>query len=191
MGGRPERSSYEAKCINDFEVRQIQQSSDFFSLGVSASGHRTYRFGLVHDVGRGRSRERVAVWAAHVDWNYGRGANRDAAFLATAAHPGRFTDVAASLAGERFAIRPLLYVLLIVMPTAGYLGASFSGDAVAYFGVPTLAWAAKDEALKEQFFMIHSWTAWVLVAAIALHVLAALKHLLINRDGVFERMWPR
>lgn len=85
----------------------------------------------------------------------------------------------------------LLYVLLIVMPTAGYLGASFSGDAVAYFGVPTLAWAAKDEALKEQFFMIHSWTAWVLVAAIALHILAALKHLLINRDGVFERMWPR
>jgi cytochrome b561 len=31
----------------------------------------------------------------------------------------------------------LLYLLLILMPTTGYLGASFSGDAVEYFGVPT------------------------------------------------------
>ena len=84
----------------------------------------------------------------------------------------------------------LLYLLLILMPTTGYLGASFSGDAVAYFGVPTPAWAAKNESLKEQLFTIHSWIAWVLVAAVALHVLAALKHLWFDRDGVFERMWP-
>lgn len=85
----------------------------------------------------------------------------------------------------------LLYLLLILMPTTGYLGASFSGDGIAYFGFATLDWASKNDMLKEQFFTIHSWTAWILVAAIALHVLAALKHLFLDRDGVFERMWPR
>lgn len=85
----------------------------------------------------------------------------------------------------------LLYLLLILMPSTGYLGASFSGDGVAYFGVPTLVWASKNDLLKEQFFTIHSWIAWILVAAIALHVLAALKHMFLDRDGVFERMWPR
>lgn len=85
----------------------------------------------------------------------------------------------------------LLYLLLILMPTSGYLGASFSGDSVAYFGVPTLSWASKNDLIKEQFFTIHSWIAWILVVAIALHVLAALKHLFLDRDGVFERMWPR
>ena len=84
----------------------------------------------------------------------------------------------------------LLYLLLILMPTTGYLGASFSGHGVAYFGVPTPAWAAKNDSLKEQFFTIHSWIAWVLVAAVAFHVLAALKHLWMDRDGVFQRMWP-
>ncbi|MBF8178380.1 MULTISPECIES: cytochrome b [Oxalobacteraceae] len=84
----------------------------------------------------------------------------------------------------------LLYLLLILMPTTGYLGASFSGDAVEYFGVPTPTWVAKSDSLKEQFFTIHSWIAWVLVAAVALHVLAALKHLWVDEDGVFQRMWP-
>jgi cytochrome b561 len=30
----------------------------------------------------------------------------------------------------------------------------------------------------------------VLVAAIALHVAGALKHALIDRDGLLRRMWP-
>jgi len=29
-----------------------------------------------------------------------------------------------------------------------------------------------------------------LMAVLAVHVAAALKHLLIDRDGVFQRMWP-
>lgn len=84
----------------------------------------------------------------------------------------------------------LLYLLLILMPTTGYLGASFSGNAVTYFGIATPTWASKNDLLKEQFFTIHTWIAWILVVAVAIHVLAALKHLWIDKDGVFQRMWP-
>ena len=84
-----------------------------------------------------------------------------------------------------------LYLLMILLPVTGYLGTSFSGDAVSYFGVPLPGWAAKNEPLKEQFFTVHGGIAWALVGLVALHVLGAFKHLLKDRDGVFERMWPR
>lgn len=84
----------------------------------------------------------------------------------------------------------LLYGLMLLMPLTGYLGAAFSGEAMSYFGVPLPAWVAKNEGLKEQQFTAHSVVAWMLVAMIAVHVLAALKHLLIDKDTIFCRMWP-
>jgi cytochrome b561 len=32
-------------------------------------------------------------------------------------------------------------------------------------------------------------TVTLFITLIAIHVTAALKHLLVNRDGVFQRMW--
>ena len=87
-------------------------------------------------------------------------------------------------------IHKLLYFLLVLMPILGYLGAAFSGDGVAFFGLPTPDWAVKNEALKEQFLGAHAVIAWVLVGVISVHVLAAFKHLWINKDDVFQRMWP-
>lgn len=85
----------------------------------------------------------------------------------------------------------LLYGLMLLMPLSGYIGASFSGDPVTYFGLPLPAWAVKSDALKEQFFTAHSVIAWLFVAMIVAHVLAALKHLFVDKDTVFWRMWPR
>ena len=85
----------------------------------------------------------------------------------------------------------LLYVLLLLMPMTGYLGAAFSGESVDFFGLPLPGWAARDDGSKELFFTAHSFLAWALVALIAMHVLGALKHLIIDKDGVFGRMWPR
>jgi cytochrome b561 len=83
----------------------------------------------------------------------------------------------------------LLYGLMVLMPLTGYLGAAFGGEAMGYFGVPLPGWLPKNEVLKEQLFTAHSTIAWALVGMIALHVLAALKHLLIDKDTVFRRMW--
>lgn len=85
----------------------------------------------------------------------------------------------------------LMYVLLVLMPITGYLGASFSGEAVAYFGAPLPAWAGKNDALKELLFGAHSIIAWVLVSVICIHVLGALKHVFVDKDTLLRRMWFR
>ena len=84
----------------------------------------------------------------------------------------------------------LLYVFLVLMPITGFLGVSLSGEPIAFFGIPLPVWTAGNESLKEQFFTAHSIIAWALVALVLLHVLGALKHLLIDKNSVFGRMWP-
>ena len=51
-------------------------------------------------------------------------------------------------------------------------------------------WGWDDKPLRSFFGEVHGIVATALVALIALHVLAALKHLLVNRDQVFQRMLP-
>lgn len=84
----------------------------------------------------------------------------------------------------------LLYVCMVVMPTTGYLASSFTKYPIKFFGLPLPSWGWEDKALNTLFDNIHSATANVLVALIALHLAAALKHLLVDRDGVFHRMLP-
>jgi cytochrome b561 len=84
-----------------------------------------------------------------------------------------------------------LYATMIVMPIVGYLGASFQKHRPEFFGLPTPAWATPNHDVSESFFTVHAITAWVLVVLVSLHVLAGLKHLLIDRDRVFQRMWFR
>ena len=85
----------------------------------------------------------------------------------------------------------LLYACMITMPLAGYLGSTFSGYPIRYFGLTLPGWGWKDEALKDFFSAVHFVAALLLMLLITLHVLAALKHLWIDRDGVFHRMLPR
>jgi cytochrome b561 len=82
-----------------------------------------------------------------------------------------------------------LYLLMVLMPLTGYIGASYSKSGVPFFGLATPRWAAPNHATAEQYFDIHSILIWVLVALAALHMLGALKHLLQDKDGVFQRMW--
>ena len=82
----------------------------------------------------------------------------------------------------------VLYAALFVMPVAGYLGSVFSGYPVKYFGMTLPAWGPKDESLKNLCSTIHLVTSFVLFFAVVLHVGAALKHALIDRDGLLSRM---
>jgi len=82
----------------------------------------------------------------------------------------------------------LLYAALFIMPVAGYLGSVFSGYPVRYFGMTLPAWGAKDEWLKNLCSTVHLVTSYVLFFAVVLHVAAALKHALIDRDGLLSRM---
>jgi cytochrome b561 len=82
----------------------------------------------------------------------------------------------------------LLYLLMVVIPITGYLGASHTKAGVQWFGKVTPRWAEPNHDLADQLFEIHGTLVWVLVALVALHVAGALKHWLIDKDGTFQRM---
>ena len=84
-----------------------------------------------------------------------------------------------------------LYAAMAAMPLAGFLGASMTKEGVVFLGQPLPRLASPDHDMAEQFFAIHSLIATLLVVAVAVHVLAGLKHLLLDKDGVFERMWVK
>ena len=81
-----------------------------------------------------------------------------------------------------------LYVILVVHPLAGYLGSVWSGYPVKYFGMTLPVWGSKEPALKDLMSDAHLWTSWILVAAVLVHITGALKHALVNRDGLLARM---
>lgn len=85
-------------------------------------------------------------------------------------------------------VHATLYVVLLAHPLAGYLGSVFSGYPVKLFGMTLPAWGVNDPALKSFFSASHFATSWVLLAAVALHVAGALKHALVDRDGLLARM---
>lgn len=85
----------------------------------------------------------------------------------------------------------LLYFLIFAVPLSGYLYTTAAGVPVVYLGlfqIPSLFEA--DTALKEILKPVHYWLNMLLAAAVAGHVLAALKHHFIDRDGVLKRMLP-
>ena len=83
----------------------------------------------------------------------------------------------------------LLYACMFAMPIIGFGGALFSSEGIAFFGVTIPFRVMPDKVISEVLFSVHAAVAWVLVSLVALHVLAALKHRFIAKDGVFQRMW--
>jgi cytochrome b561 len=84
-----------------------------------------------------------------------------------------------------------LYLLMVAVPLAGYLAASYTKSGVLFFGLATPHWAVPSPEQVERYAGIHATLAWSLAALAGLHVAAALKHLLWDKDGVFQRMSPR
>jgi cytochrome b561 len=84
-----------------------------------------------------------------------------------------------------------LYVILFAMPLSGWLMSSAKNYSVSWFGAftwPNLI--ASNEAAFEKLRALHHLLSKVLVAIASLHILAALKHHLWNRDDVLARMLP-
>lgn len=83
-----------------------------------------------------------------------------------------------------------LYACMVALPLSGYLGSSFSKYPIKYFGYTLPHWGWESPALKALLSQIHYGAAILFMVLIALHVSAALKHRFVDRDGVFERMFP-
>jgi len=82
-----------------------------------------------------------------------------------------------------------LYVLLLLMPLTGWLMSSASNIPVSWFNLFQLPdFVAASEDLANLFQSTHQTMAKLLFVLAVVHMLAALKHAVINRDRVLQRM---
>jgi cytochrome b561 len=85
----------------------------------------------------------------------------------------------------------MLYALFLAVPLAGWAYSSAAGFPVVLYGVlPLPDWVDADRALADTLKSVHRALAYGLATMIALHLAAALKHQVVDRDGLLRRMWP-
>ncbi len=88
------------------------------------------------------------------------------------------------------AVHYAFYGFMFALPITGWLITSASGLPVSFFGlfvVPDIISSHPD--LIHLFKKIHKWLGYGLIAAIVLHVGAALKHHFIDKDDILRRMF--
>jgi cytochrome b561 len=89
------------------------------------------------------------------------------------------------------ALHGMLYVLIFAVPLSGYFYSLAAGVKVVYFGLfPLPVLIPPDPALKPILKAVHYWLNMLMAGLVGLHVAAALKHLLVDRDGIVQRMLP-
>lgn len=85
-----------------------------------------------------------------------------------------------------WAVHGLIYLLMLAQPAIGLTMVMSHGHGVPIFGLfslPPLITSAPD-----WIGSAHEYVGWTLFWLLALHILAALYHTVIRRDGVLQRM---
>lgn len=86
----------------------------------------------------------------------------------------------------------LLYLLLFVAMSSGYLITTADGSSISVFGwfdVPSVT--GRVRGMEDIAGVVHYWSTWALVVLAGVHALAALKHHFIDRDSTLKRMLGR
>lgn len=89
-------------------------------------------------------------------------------------------------------VHAVFYVLLIGLPLMGWIGTSMEGGAIDVFGaftIPGLPVPA-DRGLGHEILEVHGTAGEIMLYLIVLHVLGALKHHFVDRNGALYRMLP-
>jgi cytochrome b561 len=85
----------------------------------------------------------------------------------------------------------LLYVLMFAVPLSGYFYSLAAGVPVVYMGLwPLPVLMEADPVLKPILKALHEALTNVMLTIIIVHILAALKHQFIDRDGTLKRILP-
>ncbi|MEZ5960780.1 MAG: cytochrome b [Hyphomonadaceae bacterium] len=88
------------------------------------------------------------------------------------------------------ATHQVLLLAILIQVVSGPLAVWSGGRAINIFDVVAIPspFAARNQDVHEFAELLHAIGRWALVGAISLHVLGALKHAMIDRDGVLKRM---
>ncbi|MBS0506351.1 MAG: cytochrome b [Proteobacteria bacterium] len=83
----------------------------------------------------------------------------------------------------------LMYVLFFLVPLLGWAYSSAAGFPIVFLGLlPLPDFVPVSPALADALKPLHGLAAYALALLVVLHVAAALKHQLIDRDGLMARM---
>ncbi|NDV01198.1 cytochrome b [Pseudoroseicyclus tamaricis] len=102
--------------------------------------------------------------------------------------PGRVPPLQRRIA---YATHWLLYLLVLVMTISGYIRVKAGGfpiEMLDALGLPSLV--PRSDDLAETAQNVHLTARYAIVVLVLLHIGAALYHLLVRKDGVFQRMLP-
>ena len=84
-----------------------------------------------------------------------------------------------------------LYVVLFAMPVTGYMFSSAGGYSLRYFW--TFSWPrlfAGNKWIEHAGEVSHGLLAYLVYAAVGLHIAATLWHVVVKKDETLSRMWP-
>lgn len=80
-----------------------------------------------------------------------------------------------------------MYLLMLAMPLSGVLMSIYSKYGIQWFGI-TLVEGLDNPALRDTFKEAHEMIGFLLLLLIVLHVVAAIKHKVVDKDDVMQRM---
>jgi cytochrome b561 len=83
-----------------------------------------------------------------------------------------------------------LYLIMVVMPIAGYIGRTLAGRTTYFFGLALPVFLDTNKDLAENIFDIHGLIGNTAYFLIGFHAAAALFHHYFQRDNTLLRMLP-
>jgi len=89
------------------------------------------------------------------------------------------------------AMHAALYLIMFVMPVAGYVGRTLAGKTTYFFGIALPVFLDTNKDLAENIFDIHGLVGNTAYYLIAIHAAAALFHHYFQRDNTLTRMLPQ
>lgn len=84
-----------------------------------------------------------------------------------------------------------LYALIILMPLSGLLLWATAGRDIDWFWLVNIPVAMTENDAQHEFFEgVHVLLSWALLVLAIFHVLAAMWHVAVKKDGLMRRMLP-
>lgn len=80
-----------------------------------------------------------------------------------------------------------LYLLMVAMPLTGVIMSLNSKYGIKWFGIQLLG-GVDNKDMRELFAEVHEVIGFILITVIVLHIAAAIKHKVIDKDEVMQRM---
>ena len=81
-----------------------------------------------------------------------------------------------------------LYLLKFLIPLSGIIMSAGSKYGIKWFGIKVIP-GFDDKAIRELFYEFHEIFGLLLLLLLIFHILGAVKHSIVDKDGTLRRMW--